>query len=132
MARPTKPVDVDLIRRLALVHCSNEEIASVVGVHKRTLERRYAAVIEDGRREGKTSLRRVMWKKALEGNERLMIWLSKQHLDMREPKDEETMRAIRNVLEHRPYQALPADKLVKAIEVLSEAPAANLPDTEPD
>lgn len=119
MARPRKPVDTELLRRLALVHCTMAEIASVAGVHKRTLERRYAAVIEAAREDGKSSLRRVMWRKALDGNERLMIWLSKQHLGMREPRDEETLNALRQVLEHRPYKELPGDKLMQAIEALS-------------
>lgn len=81
MARPRKPVDKDAIEKLAAINCSVAEIASVVGVDRRTIQRRYAALIEKGRDTGKTSLKRKMWKIAMDNeNVTMCIWLSKQML----------------------------------------------------
>lgn len=80
MAPKVKPVDTELIEKLAAINCSMEEIAHAVKLNRRTLQRRYAAVIEKGRSTGKTSLKRKMWETAMNGNITMMIWLSKQML----------------------------------------------------
>lgn len=91
MARPKIEVDVKQLEMLASIHCSVEEMATFLGVHKRTLERRYAAVIEKGRNSGKCSLRRQMFNMAMKGDRTMLIWLSKQHLGMKD-KFEETVK----------------------------------------
>lgn len=80
MAPPRKILDERQIEELASINCTVAEIAAVMGVDKRTLERRYAAVIQKGRECGKESLKRMMWGKVKEGNVVMMIWLSKQML----------------------------------------------------
>lgn len=81
MARPRKPVDTDAIEKLAAINCSVAEIAAVIGVDRRTIQRRYAALIEKGRDTGKSSLKRKMWKIAMDNeNVTMCIWLSKQML----------------------------------------------------
>jgi len=80
MARPRKVIDETLLRKLAVIHCNQEEMSSVLGVSVDTLQRRYAAQIKEGRAEGKMSLRRKMWEMALNGNVSLLIWLSKNEL----------------------------------------------------
>lgn len=80
MARPRKFVDEALLRKLAVIHCTQEEMASVLSVSVDTLQRRFAAQIKSGRDEGKMSLRRKMWELALGGNVSLLIWLSKNEL----------------------------------------------------
>lgn len=82
MARPKKVIDEKLLRKLAVIHCNQEEMASVLGISVDTIQRRYAAQIKDGRAEGKMSLRRKMWEMALNGNVTLLIWLSKNELGM--------------------------------------------------
>jgi len=86
MARPTLKLDEEQIKKLASIHCTQEEIALVMGCSVDTLYRRYAGLIKEGQAHGKTSLRRHMWKKVVEGNCTMMIWLSKQHLDMVDKK----------------------------------------------
>lgn len=88
MARPRKVIDEALLRKLAVIHCTQEEMASVVGVSVDTLQRRYAAQIKSGRDEGKMSLRRKMWEMALNGNVSLLIWLSKNELGMSDKVEE--------------------------------------------
>jgi predicted transcriptional regulator len=80
MARPKLKIDEKQVEGLAGINCTVEEIASVLGCSKDTLERRFAAAIKRGRHNGKSSLRRMMWEKAKEGNITMMIWLSKQLL----------------------------------------------------
>lgn len=80
MARPRKNIDPDQVRRLAMINCTNAEIASVVGCSTDTIERRFAAVIKEGREQGRSSLKRMMWEAAQKGNISMMIFLSKQML----------------------------------------------------
>jgi hypothetical protein len=60
------------------------EIAAVMKCSVDTLENRYSEVIKIGREEGKQSLRRAQWKKALEGNPAMLIWLGKFYLGQKE------------------------------------------------
>jgi DNA-binding XRE family transcriptional regulator len=88
MARPRKVIDESLLRKLAVIHCTQDEMASVLGVSTDTLQRRFAAQIKSGRDEGKMSLRRKMWEMALNGNVSLLIWLSKNELGMTDKVEE--------------------------------------------
>lgn len=81
MARPLLDIDEDSVEKLAAIHCTMEEIASVVGCSVDTLERRFADTIKKGRDKGKTSLKRWQWKLAEKGNGTMLIWLGKQYLD---------------------------------------------------
>ena len=46
------------------------------------MQRRYADLLEVNKNKGKASLRKRMYEKAMKGNDKLMIWLSKQYLNM--------------------------------------------------
>lgn len=74
--------DRELIYKLAAIHCSNREIASIVGLHIDSLQRSFKDLLAAGRENGKGKLRRKMWESALSGNVTMMIWLSKNHLGM--------------------------------------------------
>ncbi len=80
MARPPKDINKDLVEKLALIHCTIEEIALVCGCSRDTLERRFRPVIEAGRAKGRERLRRWQWEAAEKGNVTAMIWLGKQYL----------------------------------------------------
>src|SRR5271165_1222627 len=81
MARPSKDLDLDLIEKLAAIHCTNTEIAATIGCDSSLLSKpRYSEIITKGRERGKLSLRRKMWDTANNGNVTMMIWLSKQYL----------------------------------------------------
>lgn len=86
--RPAKPLDAEVIRKLAQIHCTTEEIASVCGVSKDTIERRFMDVLIDGRAKGKASLRRLQWDAAQKGNITMMIWLGKQLLGQKDKREE--------------------------------------------
>ena len=81
VGRPKILLDVKKIAELSKLQCTLEEIAAVMGVHRATLMRNYAQIIDDNREVGKTSLRRSMWKKAInKDNTNMQIWLSKNVL----------------------------------------------------
>lgn len=80
MARPKKPIDSEQVYKLAEIHCTNEEIASICKCSVDTLERRFADVIKSGKNSAKASLRRLMWSSAKNGSVPMQIWLSKNLL----------------------------------------------------
>ena len=84
MGRPQKDVDEKVIASLSQIGCTQEEIGSCVGISARTLQRRYADLVKENKNIGKASLRKKMWQKALKGNDKLLIWLSKNELNMRD------------------------------------------------
>lgn len=85
--RPPLDLDKTQLEMLAKLQCTYEEIAAVMGCSVRTLERNFVALIEKGREDGKASLRRMQFKKALEGNPTMLIWLGKQHLNQADQQE---------------------------------------------
>ena len=88
---PSKPLnDLDLSRVEAMmkIHCTKEEISSVLGMSTRTLDRRlkelgqenFDTLYKKNRAHGNESLRRMQWRQADEGNTAMQIWLGKQYL----------------------------------------------------
>ena len=85
-------IDLDIVGNLASIGCTQEEIASVVGVSARTLQRNYAEIIDRFKNKGKASLRKKMWDKAIKkDNTHMQIWLSKNVLGMKERSVNETI-----------------------------------------
>ena len=82
MGRPTKEVDTKVIASLSQIGCTQEEIGSVVGISARTLQRRFADLVAENKNIGRASLRRKLWERALKGDPKLLIWLSKNELNM--------------------------------------------------
>ena len=82
--KPLEDIDAEVVERLASIHCTVPEIASVVGCSKKTIERFFMSEVRHGRQHGKMSLKRTMFKIALGGDTKMLIWLSKQHLGMKD------------------------------------------------
>ena len=83
VGRPKINIDLDIVGNLASIGCTQEEIASVVGVSARTLQRNYAEIIDRFKNKGKASLRKKMWDKAIKkDNTNMQIFLSKNVLGM--------------------------------------------------
>ena len=90
MARPPRPVDLKLVEDLARIQCTDAEMAAVLGFSvdgwRKRVRRSQELVdlIEKGRENGRSSLRRIQWKSALGGNTTMQIWLGKQYLGQRD------------------------------------------------
>jgi predicted transcriptional regulator len=84
----TKPFDLQLVKSLARIGCTADEIATIVGVSRATLFRRAKSEIHQGNDEMRMSLRRWQYEKAKEGSVPMLIWLGKQYLGQRDRIDE--------------------------------------------
>ena len=83
VGRPKAKVDVDILKNLASIGCPTYEIASVLNVSARTLNRNFAEIIDQYKERGKASLRKKMYDKAVKKDNTMMqIFLSKNYLGM--------------------------------------------------
>jgi len=81
MPRQKLKIDENLVFELAKLHCTNVEIARIVDCDPQTIENRFSDLVAKGKEEGKLSLRRAMFRSAVDnGNVAMMIWLSKNIL----------------------------------------------------
>lgn len=104
MARPRKKIDMDMVEKLASEGCTVAEIAAHFGVHQSTLYRRkkFKEVYERGLAKCKLSIRRALYKKAINGDTKALIFLAKNMLGMSDnPQQQDTSQeqVIRVVLE---------------------------------
>lgn len=87
-----KPADIDVeqLRKLAILNPTVEEIAAYFSVSKPTVikylrRKDYITALEEGRSNRKTSLKRMQWQAAQKGSVPILIWLGKNELGQREP-----------------------------------------------
>ena len=92
VGRPKVKVDMDILANLSQIGCTQEEIASVLGISARTLQRNFAEIVEVNKNKGRASLRKQMWDKAIKkDNTNMQIWLSKNELGMKDRTVNETI-----------------------------------------
>lgn len=84
---PMKALDEDLILKLSSILCTNEEIAYICGCSHDTLQKRYMHILDAGRSQGRMSIRRKQFEVAMAGNGAMLIWLGKQYLKQKEPRE---------------------------------------------
>lgn len=93
MGRPLKVLDFKMLDGLLKIHCTQEEIASIVCMEPSAINDKVKAEFgitfqeyaKEKRSMGKMSLRRAMFTNATnKNNSTMQIWLSKQHLGMSE------------------------------------------------
>ena len=83
LGRPHKAIDEKVLANLSQIGCTQEEIGSIVGISARTLQRRFADLLEVNKNKGKASLRKKMFDKAVKKDNTMMqIFLSKNMLGM--------------------------------------------------
>ena len=84
--RPKKELDYDMIENLAMIQCTQEEIASCLDVNVKTLraDEKFLELYKKGQEVGKKSLRRYQFDCAKKGNSAMLIWLGKQYLGQSE------------------------------------------------
>ncbi|MDD3135007.1 MAG: hypothetical protein PHF64_00765 [Methanoregula sp.] len=85
------PIDYEKAEKLAIILCTQSEIAAVLNVPLSTLEHdpEFLRIHKKGMETGKASLRRMQYKGAEAGNATMLIWLGKQHLGQRDRMEQE-------------------------------------------
>lgn len=93
--RPKIEIDMELVEKLASIHCTLREIADIIGCDKETIRNRCKEELTRGEAKGKASLRRRQWEVADSGNATMLIWLGKQYLGQSDaPKNDEENNMI--------------------------------------
>ncbi len=95
MGRPPIPIDWDNFDKLCQMQCTLVEIASFFNCSTDTIENKvksahgvtFSAYLTEKAAIGRISLRRKMYKMALEGDRVMLIWLSKQYMGMAEKQE---------------------------------------------
>ena len=116
MTRPEKPIDWERVDRLLMAGCKGTEIAPHFDMHPDTLyaqvQQKYGMIFTlyaaEKRQKGESNLREVQYKRALRGENTLLIWLGKNRLNQKEnpdqgiidPKTLEQFKAIMEMLNH--------------------------------
>jgi hypothetical protein len=97
--RKKKNIDPAQVFRLAHIHCTVNEIASVLGCAVSVIYERFPEQLRRGHEEGQMSLKRKMHEKAFAGvgDTTMLIWLSKQRLGYKEKQPEEATQLHFNV-----------------------------------
>lgn len=101
--RPKKEIDYTTVEKLANIQCTQEEIASFLGISSRTLLRdeKFKELFAKGRENGKMSLRRIQWKHA-EKSASMAMFLGKQYLGQRdnvEVSNTDELNKVKELLE---------------------------------
>ena len=91
IGRPKKVIDYNMVDNLARVFCTQQEIATILGVGLRTLQydEEFMRVYKEAHENAKSSLRRFQFKSAQEGNVTMQIWLGKQYLGQQDKQQTE-------------------------------------------
>jgi len=90
MARPRKVIDPKQVEGLASIGCTLDEMALVLDCSKSVLSRRFSNAIKKGKAKMQSSLRRLQYDAARNGNVTMMIWLGKQYLGQRDKFEADT------------------------------------------
>lgn len=103
--RPKIEIDWSLVQRLCNIHCTGEEIASILGISYDTLQRRvqeeyscgFADYYKKAAASGKMSLRRKQFESALDGNTTMLVWLGKNILGQKDAPENGSDRQDINI-----------------------------------
>jgi len=80
--RPKKEINYELVHRYAQIQCTQEAIATLLGVSLSVLEHdpEFRRVYFEGKEDGKTALLAAQYKLASNGNADMLKWLGKQFM----------------------------------------------------
>ena len=89
--KPRTKIDYETVTKLASMFCTDEEIASFLGISSKTIQRRkqddeeYCLAYKKGFDMGRVSLRQSQYRSAVtQGNVTMQIWLGKQYLGQKD------------------------------------------------
>lgn len=83
------PIDYVKAEKMAIIMCTQSEIAAVLGVSLGVLEHdpEFQRIHKKGMEHGRASLRRMQYKSAEAGNVTAQIWLGKQYLGQKDKQE---------------------------------------------
>ena len=99
--RPPKIIDYDLLQEACTIHCTGEECASLLDIDYDNLNQHlireghggFTEYFKKYSSQGKMSLRRRQWHKAIDDdNTTMQIWLGKQNLGQKNPEFKATLQ----------------------------------------
>ena len=118
VGRPLLVIDYEMVKQLAEIGCTIEEIGSFLGISHDTLTRReeFLPIYHEGLNKCKRSLRRMQIQAAREGNATMLVWLGKQLLNQSDKR--ETEMTIQGG--DKPIKIMPVQERIKEYERLFE------------
>lgn len=127
MPRPKSKIDLGELEKLCAMQCTDQEIASILGVSTRTIERRrkvqiFREAMERGKAKGRVSVRRNLFRLAGSGNLGANIFLAKNLLGYKDVVSNEHSGP-----EGGPIEMSLADVLRERKKVAAEEPESNKP-----
>ena len=86
--RPKKQLDYEMIEKLSMIQCTQDEIASCLNVNVKTLraDDKFLDLYKKGQEKGKASLRASQFRMS-KTNATMAIWLGKQYLGQKDLPD---------------------------------------------
>jgi hypothetical protein len=117
--RPRVEIDLDQVKELAAIGCTDDEIAVFFKVSKQTImtrkaEEAFLNALNEGRNNRKMSLRRAQTKAALAGSIPMLIWLGKNDLGQVD-RQEHTIGTISDELIKKDLDRLRAENARHAL-----------------
>ena len=95
--RPRTEFDLAEVKSLGVVHCSYEEMASLLGVGIATIHRHmededseFRKAYKNGQSKGRRNLRSKQFELAFAGDKTMLIWLGKQYLGQADKQETDT------------------------------------------
>ena len=127
MPRPKSEIDLDELEKLCAMQCTDQEIASILGVSTRTIERRrkvqrFREAMERGKAKGRVSVRRNLFRLATSGNLGANIFLAKNLLGYKDVVSNEHSGPEGGPIEMSLAEVLRERKKAAAEEPESEKP----------
>lgn len=123
MGRPVKEIDWAFVEELIMYGCSGTQIASRLGIHHVTFYDRvqtdhgitFTEYADKFKQKGESLLLEAQFKKALEKDNTMLIWLGKHRLGQKE-HDTSHNQAV-------------AERLDKILEAMLKAPVPKTPES---
>lgn len=79
----------DTVNRLAIIGCTDKEIGFTIGISEEAVRKHHRRDLDVGRANLRASIRKTQIQLALdEKHPTMLIWLGKQYLGQREPKQD--------------------------------------------
>ena len=129
--RPRIDINLEELAKLAAMQCTDEEIAAFFNVSLDTIKKRktnggeFATVYKKAKEAGRSSLRRLQWQSAQNGNITMQIWLGKQLLGQRDTVEQQMTLSGTVKHQHEVIKFEPSD-IADALQALLECGAVQV------